>query len=72
MTQLKATSITVSEVSGFNKNGSVFKAERLEFFVGNHGPFTKLFPAGVDNTAAFQLYINSKVQQLQALQQNNS
>lgn len=69
MSQLKANNITTSEFTGFTKTGQTFKALRVTFFVGPHGPFTKDFPSQSDQTQAIQQYIDSVVSQQNALQQ---
>jgi hypothetical protein len=72
MAELKANNISVAEVTGFTRTGQSYKAERLTFFVGSSGPFTKDFPAQQDNTVAIQQYIADKTRQLNALQGANT
>ena len=64
---LKPHDINVTEQTNIGAGGKVETSRRLTFWVGQHGPFTKLYPPGVGTAAQYKLDIQNEIDQLQSL-----
>lgn len=59
--------VTVAEGIRFSRVGLVERETRYTFFVGNHGPFQLVYPAGEDTTEKVKTDMQARVDSLRSI-----
>jgi len=66
---LKPHDITVTEQPIVSQNGQVQMQRRLTFWIGSHGPFTKIYGPGEGTATQYKADIQKEIDDLTSLQQ---
>ena len=59
--------IKLEDTTNFGRAGQVVQQRRLTFYVGDHGPFVKVYAPAEATTERLQSDIDTQVQQLRIL-----